>query len=182
MQFDELLDEAVKAIPLAKIDKRLASKSKLTAVKSHQDHMPPPPGVVSLPLDVNVNIRRDNVPLSDSIQEAAPMAEIPEEEPEAEAPEEEAPGAEAEEPEITDDDLPSLSGQEQIPGLPSGSNYTLEMAKGQLDGILGKWIDLAGNYPEGDKRHQFIEIGERLREISAVLQRDYIGDQSKTQF
>jgi hypothetical protein len=162
MQFDELLNEAVKAIPLAKIDKRLATKSKLTVIKPRLEHMPPPPGVTNLPLDVNVNIHRDSVPLSDSIQEAAP--EIA---PEIEA----APEAS----EITDADLP-------IPGLPSGGGYTLEIAKGQLDGILGKWMDIAGNYPEGDQRHKFIEIGERLREISAVIQRDFLSGQNKTQF
>lgn len=67
---------------------------------------------------------------------------------------------------------------DDIPGASSGSNYTIEMAKGQLDGIIGKWMDISGNYPEGERRHKFLEIGERLREISAVIHRDYIENQS----
>ena len=83
--------------------------------------------------------------------------------------------------EITDADLPQDGQQKQdpaaggeVPGLPSGNNYTIDQAKGQLDGIVKNWMDLAGNYPEGEQRHNFIEIGERLREISAVLNRDFM--------
>jgi hypothetical protein len=84
--------------------------------------------------------------------------------------------------EITDADLPPQGGQgqEPIPGMPSGNNYTVDQAKGQLDGIIKNWMDMAGNYPEGEQRHNFIELGERLREISAVINRDFMTN-AKTQ-
>lgn len=82
--------------------------------------------------------------------------------------------------EVTDADLPPQGGQEPVPGMPSGNNYTIDQAKGQLDGIIKNWMDMAGNYPEGEQRHNFIEIGERLREISAVINRDFMND-AKTQ-
>jgi hypothetical protein len=65
-------------------------------------------------------------------------------------------------------------GEEKGGGIPSGNNYSVEMAKQQLDGVIGNWMDLAGNYEEGEERHKFLEIGERLREISGVIARDYI--------
>lgn len=88
--------------------------------------------------------------------------------------------------EITDADLPPREGEpaapapapahgqgEEIPGTPSGSKYTVDIAMGQLEGILKNWMLLAGDFPEGEQKHNFIEIGERLREISGVLERDY---------
>ncbi len=67
-------------------------------------------------------------------------------------------------------------------GLPSGSDYSVDMANSQLTGVIDKWMDLAGNYAEGDQRHNFIEIGERLREIVGVLERDFCqtGTQKET--
>jgi hypothetical protein len=121
--------------------------------------MEPLPHVAGFPQDVNCNIKKTRVYLHDAtIREAAEMA-LPGEEPKPEIAEPET------EPE----------GGDELPGLPSGKSYTLNMAKKQLDGILEQWMDLAGNYEEGEERHNFLEIGERLREISAVLQRDFLG-------
>jgi hypothetical protein len=57
---------------------------------------------------------------------------------------------------------------------PAGSDYSIEQAHQQLDGVIGNWMDMAGKYPEGEDRHKFLEIGERLREIAGVIKRDYI--------
>jgi hypothetical protein len=54
------------------------------------------------------------------------------------------------------------------------SGYTLDNAKSQIDGILKKWMDLSGAYPEGEQRERFLEIGERLEEISNTLERDFM--------
>lgn len=84
--------------------------------------------------------------------------------------------------EITDADLPPREGEggheqapapENIPGTPSGNKYSVDTAMGQLEGILKNWMLMAGEFPEGEQKHNFIEIGERLREISGVLERDF---------
>lgn len=54
------------------------------------------------------------------------------------------------------------------------SGYTIDNAKSQIDGILKRWMDLAGAFPEGDQRHNFLQIGERLEEIANTLERDFI--------
>lgn len=58
--------------------------------------------------------------------------------------------------------------------LPVDGGYTIQMAKNQLDGVIKQFPKLSVQFPEGDKRHKFIEIEERLSEISAVLARDFI--------
>lgn len=158
MSFDKALAEALEVIPLGKIDKRLKTQSKLGMPTSRLRKSKQASSLAgpTLPSPVFTNLRREKLPLSDDI-----MSE-----------------------QVTDEDLPpreeaapteAASTGEVVPGLPSGSKYTLSQAKGQLDGIIKFWMDLAGNYPEGEQRHKFLEIGERLREISAVLNRDFLG-------
>lgn len=188
MIFDKALTEALQVTVL----KGFYNPSGLKPVQSTLERSSisvdpvdePPAGAYS-------NLRREKVKLSDSlIREAVPAAPPP------------APGGDesgvfdlndptggpedepdtlqdpTEEPGLDDEDTISggegSEGGEGGEGLSSGSNYTVEMVKSQLDGILKMWMDLAGNYPEGDERHKFIEIGERLREISGVVERDFV--------
>jgi hypothetical protein len=62
---------------------------------------------------------------------------------------------------------------------PSDGSYSTEQAYQQLNGILNNWMDLSGKYPEGEERHKFLEIGERLREIAGVIKRDYIDSEDE---
>ena len=187
MNFEKELKDALRITQLEKVDKRLDMPSELSPVTSNTKHMPklnqiitPEPG---LP---NTNFQKQQVYLREANEDELrrrpredeedidSMLEKGEEEFEDDGglgPTEEE-GALPDE-DITDADLPEPEEQE-VPGLPSGSKYTLQQAKGQLDGVIRQWMDLSGNYPEGDKRHNFLEIGERLREITAVIQRDYL--------
>jgi len=159
----EELDEALKLLSLADIDPRLNSKSELSLAHSKLRHTPPLDKQFAVPEPVHSNFRRQKSYMYESLEDKLEdEIGLPDEE--------ELVGGDLED-DLGDEGL----GGEEIPGLPSGGGYTVEMAKGQLDGIIGKWMDLAGNYPEGDERHKFMEIGERLREISAVLNRDFIG-------
>ena len=40
-------------------------------------------------------------------------------------------------------------------------------------------MDMAGGFGEGEQRHRFIEIGERLEEISNTLERDFIANETE---
>lgn len=174
MDFTERLDKAMKLVPLTKIDGRLDMPSELEPIESDTEHMPPLDHKISEPAQVNVNLTRARPMLSDSV--------IREDEFDLGG-EEDIGGDEgggaltADDDEITDADIPSEPADDTPAGMPSGSEYTVEQAKGQLDGIIKQWMDLAGNYPEGEQRHNFLEIGERLREISGVLNRDFIQQQ-----
>lgn len=85
-------------------------------------------------------------------------------------------------------DIPVAGAPEEVPEAPvappeadlgpkvgyAPSGYTIDNAKSQIDGILKKWMDLSGAYPDGEKRERFLEIGERLEEISNTLERDFM--------
>lgn len=171
MTFDKALNEALQITVL----KGVYNPSNLKTIQSTMEKSSisvdtvdtPPAGAYS-------NLHREKVKLSDSLIREAEAPPTPEggddegifdlkDDPTA-GPEGEFEGQTAELPE----------GEPGGEGISSGSNYTVEMVKNQLDGILKMWMDLAGNYPEGDERHKFIEIGERLREISGVVERDFV--------
>ena len=82
---------------------------------------------------------------------------------------------------------PGPEGPETGIGLeepPRGSlpptGYNVQQAKAQLDGILKRWMDMAGGFPEGEQRHRFIEIGERLEEIANTLERDFVQGEAES--
>ena len=55
------------------------------------------------------------------------------------------------------------------------SEYSIDQARGQLDGIIKQWMNLSSRFPAGSvEQDKFIEIGKRLTEISQVIQRDFI--------
>lgn len=163
MSFEKHLSEALKAVPMARLDKRLDSPSDMRVITSDTEHAPPLDRPVTNPAQVYVNLQRHTPVTNEEM-------ELPLDEPV----EGDDMGIPEPDLDITDDDLPQPDQKEEIPATPSGNEYTLDMAKGQLDGIIEKWMDLSGNYPEGEQRHKFIEIGERLREISGVIHRDFL--------
>ena len=184
MDFHEALDSVLIGMPEL-------PKDGLIPVKSNLEKAEPGKRVSQLPKPTRKLAWRAKAPLSDSVErginEAEGDLEKPQDNglkkpsaPETDSPEEIIDPAELD----SGEDLEGLDvppGDESrdgtIPGLPSGRGYNVQQAKGQLDGIIKQWMDMAGNYPEGDKRHNFLEIGERLREISAVINRDYIEKQ-----
>ena len=179
MLTEKRIDEALEVTPLAQLDSRLdqpgpagivpiSSRNKAAKIggKGHSSSM-----------------HIQNVPPvhSQLVREAAPAPQVPQAAPAAPQaapapPEKQGAQGEVSPEEIKPEDLPQQPGLEEPPtGMPSGSGYSIDIAKGQLDGILKHWMDLAGNFPEGKKRHEFLEVGERLREISAVINRDFLG-------
>ena len=176
MLTEKRLDEALEVTPLAQLDSRLdqpgpagivpiSSRNKAAKIggKGHSSSM-----------------HIQNVPPvhSQLVREAAPAPQEAPVAPQAApaSPEQQGAQGEVSPEEIQPEDLPGQQGLEEPPtGMPSGSGYSIDIAKGQLDGILKHWMDLAGNFPEGKKRHEFLEVGERLREISAVINRDFLG-------
>jgi len=169
MTFDKALNEALQITVL----KGIYSPSNLKTVQSTLEKSSISVDPVDMPAaGAYSNLHREKVKLSDSlIREAEakiPSSESPSGVVAGGSDELEDPTAEPPEGEL------DIGGEEDNVGLSSGSNYTVEMVKSQLDGILKMWMDLAGNYPEGDDRHKFLEIGERLREISGVVERDFV--------
>jgi len=175
ISFTKRLDEAVrKVVPLEKIDPRLKADSELVPAKTRlkvarvgprQKTTRAVPQPVQNPLKRQPQYLSDSVLREDELDQALAALETPKAAPKP-APEGE--GAPTLAPE---------AGAEQSSGeagISSGSKYTLQQAKGQLDGIVKQWMDLAGNLPEGGERHKFLEIGERLRAISGAIQRDFI--------
>jgi len=190
MKFDKALTEALQITVLKGIYNPSVLKPIQSTLERSSISVDP---VDCVPAGVYSNLRREKVKLSDSlIREAAPPSAPPAPEggdegggdegvfdlkdPTAGGPEEQPEQEDPLQDPTEEPDLGDLGneGDEGDEGLSSGSNYTVEMVKNQLDGILKMWMDLAGNYPEGDERHKFIEIGERLREISGVVERDFI--------
>lgn len=176
MGFTEDLDKSL--TKLTDIDSRLNMDSDLQPVASSLEVcFPDPSKVVNTPIPppVNVNLRRDKVPLSDSL--------IREQEIELEP-------DESTDPEMAGDEIDDiigpapdeeLPGEQDLPGTPGSAQMSVQQLKGQLDGLLKNWMDIAGEYPEGKKRHDWLEIGERLREISGVIQRDFVGTDITTE-
>lgn len=176
MDFTKKLSDALKIVPVAEWDKRLDVKSDLKRVESSTEKGPRlDPVIATEPDDVYSNFGRKKTWVTEDVasdvekeletDENLPVDDVTEPVPEDEESEDEG---------ILDSDIPE---REHIPGTPSGSGYTVKQAKGQLDGIIKQWLMMAGNYPEGEQRHNFLEIGERLREISGVLQRDFLSDE-----
>jgi len=185
MTLEETLNDIMGRRKLEDEDGRLKCRSELKPVKARQEHMAPVPGAENKPLDVNVNLHRERVPLSDDVHvdqtvigEARDDKARDDEREDDLMPDDEDLMPDDEDLMPDDEDLmPDEGGEaegEKEDGTPQGSGYDLKMAKGQLDGILEKWMDIAGTYPDGSKRDEFMEIGERLREISGVLQRDFL--------
>lgn len=194
MAFNDDLDSAltkVTSLPKDKLTPAVPTQKKAEGVAA---------GVVATP--TKKLAWRQKTPLSDGVVREAlgpdksmqpdPAMEVPPLKKPAPAPAPKAPGSpeavvdpselDPDAPESLDGlDVPESGTPGDVPGLPSGRGYTVDQAKGQLDGIIKQWMDLAGNYPEGEERHKFLEIGERLREISAVINRDYIKRASDVQ-
>lgn len=178
MNFHDDLNRAIEALDMSNLDPRLSTDSQLRNVQHNTESMPALDRPVHKPLPVRSNLRRhqpavneqleldDEDELGDELGDDELDDELGDDELDDEL--EDALG-EPKQDQLDDGDTPA--------GIPSGSGYDLNMAKSQLDGIIEKWMDLAGNFPEGEKRHEFIEIGERLREISGVLHRDFLSDQ-----
>ena len=146
-------------IQIGKIDPRLKTKSRLKTINHGLVKSPPPPGVNNYPPPPpNVNLKREKVPLSDAIDQAyqqkPPQSPSPQPQPQPQPP--------------------------QSP-QPQPKQYTVEKAHKAIEGIISKWMQLAGQWPEGKQRHNFMEIGERLREIAGVLQRDFMSSQLQEQ-
>ena len=172
MTFDKALNEALQITVL----KGVYNPSNLKTIQSTMEKSSisvdtvdtPPAGAYS-------NLHREKVKLSDSLIREAEVPPAPEGGDEGIFDLKDDPTANPEgELEDQTTELPEDEFDAGGAGISSGSNYTVEMVKSQLDGILKMWMDLAGNYPEGDERHKFIEIGERLREISGVVERDFV--------
>jgi len=149
---EKILDKRLEIDNLEDLDPRLSSDTRMSKASSRLQRMEPLPDQPVAVQQVNTNLQRDKVRLSDGIIR------------------------EEEEIDVSIKDPDQSKEAENYGGsTPGGSGYTLENAKNQLDGIVDKWMELAGYYPDGEKRHDFLEIGERLREISGVLQRDFLG-------
>ena len=70
--------------------------------------------------------------------------------------------------------IPGAEGGEQQAGYADGeAGYTIDMIIGQIRGVIKPWMQIASRYPEGEQRHNFMEIGERLSEIANTLERDF---------
>lgn len=170
--FGTRLNEAMELVPLTSMDPRLDQNSDIEPIKSNLKRSQQFHSTCGSP---------SSPPVHTAIKGIREAVEAPAAPPQQQAPQ--APPSD----EITQDDLPPLEGeapqqgggqdqgQQGGGGLPNGGDYTTQNAKEQIDGILKNWLDLAGQYPEGDLRHNFLEIGERLREISGVLHRDFLG-------
>jgi hypothetical protein len=181
MAFQKLLDEALKAIPLASIDDRLDSPSKLKRIKSRlkRSTIGQPEHKRKVP-DVNVNLKRDKVPLSDSVLHEAEMEmDLPVSDTGENGGSgldsglETSPSAEMD-LEVTDKDIPAQEGGAQGGDIAKTAQI-VGQATGQLDGIVKQLMELSGYYPEqDDKKHKLTEISERLSEISMVLNRDFL--------
>ena len=66
-------------------------------------------------------------------------------------------------------------------GYARRDGYSMRMARDQLDGILGKWMEVLGQYAPGDERRTKLQqIGERLQEISNTITRDFVEGGSET--
>lgn len=177
MPFREQLNEALKTIPLASIDNRLDSPSKMKRIKSRlkRSTVGEPESERLVP-DVNVNLKRDKVPLSDSvIREAELDQQIKNPDKAGGDLKMDIPTSDGEmDLEVTDKDLP----QEQPQGdALAKTAQIIGQANGQLDGIVKQLMKLSGYYTEQDpKKHKLTEISERLSEISMVLERDFMND------
>lgn len=180
ISFTKRLDEAVrKVVPLEKIDPRLKADSELLPAKtrlkvarvgSRQKTTRSVPTPVQNPLKRQPQYLSDSFLREDELDQALAALETPKAAPKPAAPKPAAPEGAAQAP-APEAGAGQTSGEA---GISSGSKYTLQQAKGQLDGIVKQWMDLAGNLPEGGERHKFLEIGERLRAISGAIQRDFI--------
>ena len=175
MLSEKRLNEALEVTPLAQLDSRLDQPGTSGIVPVSSRNKVAKIGGKGSPSTMHIqNVPPVHSQLVREAQEAPPPPPAP---PAPQA----SPGQQGAQPgvspeEIQPEDLPQQQAPEEPPtGMPSGSGYTIQGAKGQLDGILKNWMDLAGNFPEGKKRHEFLEIGERLREISAVINRDFLG-------
>ena len=60
-------------------------------------------------------------------------------------------------------------------GYARPDGYSVRMARDQVDGILGKWMEVLGQFSPGDEnRARLQQIGERLQEISNTMTRDFV--------
>ena len=166
MKFKIKLSEAIEVIPLAKLDKRLDQPSKIYPVEHNLETMPPVPAQftkeprpvpgkkekVYAHEDIEDVLREYS---SDKLDDMSDDTRLEDD---------------LEEADFDIDEMKSEQVSDELPG----SKYTVAHAKGALDGMLSKWMELVREFPEGRKRRDFLEIGERLSEITAVLDRDFI--------
>ena len=65
-------------------------------------------------------------------------------------------------------------------GYARPDGYSVRMARDQVDGILGKWMEVLGQFSPGDEnRAKLQQIGERLQEISNTMTRDFVEARSE---
>jgi hypothetical protein len=156
-------------------------------IESDTEHMPELGRQFEKPKDINSNFARAKVYTEEYLIREYPGDDLKpgkdDPRPIPRSKEEENDFVEPREPEVEDEildsDLPETgSGEDIITPTSSGSKYTMAQAKGQLDGILGQWMDLAGNIPEGPKQDKFFEIGKILRGVSGILNDEFMQGQS----
>jgi hypothetical protein len=84
---------------------------------------------------------------------------------------------EIEDPEIENQEIENQEIENQEienqDGSKTASGYSLKNVNDQLEGMVNKWFKLAQNY-EGDQREAFLKLGDRLSEISDVLESEFI--------
>lgn len=79
-------------------------------------------------------------------------------------------------PEVRKDTPENAPGEEAEVGPSVSEGYTLEMAHGQLKGVLKNWYSIAGKYETGDKRNKFLELGERIQEVVNKIEQDFLNE------
>ena len=165
MKFKIKLSETIEVIPLAKLDKRLDSmKSELYPVEHNLKSMPPVPAQFTKE-PRTVPGKKEKVYAHEDIEDV--LREYSSDKLELNDTDLED---DLEEADFDADEMESVQISDELPG----TKYTVAHAKGAIDGMLGKWMEMVRDFPEGKKRRDFLEIGERLSEISAVLERDFI--------
>ena len=161
------LSEAVEVIPLAKLDKRLDTESELYPVEHNLETMPPVP-VQFTEKPKPVPGKKEKVYAHEDIEDV--LREYSSDKLELNDTNDTELDDDLEEADFDIDEMESVQVSDKLPG----TKYTVAHAKGAIDGILSKWMEMVRDFPEGEKRHNFLEIGERLSEIAAVLERDFI--------
>lgn len=156
--FNKRLFEALQLTPLTTEDSHL--KPVKHGLKQSNQRFRTPPS--NIPPEVHSNLKRERVKLSDNIVVDCDV--ITEEDLPLEAP-----------PKVPVKQQASPAPAPAQQPLPSTTGYTIQQAKGQIDGVIKQWMLLAGNYPTGSaEQDKFIELGKRLGEISRVIERDFV--------
>ena len=184
MNINEKLNRAFDVVPMAKWDKRLATDSELKSQTTRLKRADVLPRLAweAPTIPTKSNYKPNKVTLSDehiriiaeemqTPEVSQEISEIPEEPTEETVPKVEVvPETEKTEPEYTP----------EVRTVPSGSGYSVEMARNQIEGILNNWSKMERAYPENsDKRVKFDTIKNILGEISDGLYKDFIEKQEE---